>query len=241
MRPRIGIACSTMDEVEGRGVRRHHVPDPYVLRVVEAGGLPVLLPVVDPGLVGELLGLVDGLLVIGGDDVDPAAYDAPPHPQLGPVDPVRDRFEVALVRAAAAGDVPTFGICRGVQVMNVALGGTLIQHVPAEVDGALVHGGRYDVCHDVAVVPGSRLANLLGTTTVAVNSHHHQAIARPAPSLVVTARSSDGVVEAAEDPTRRLMLGVQWHPERMATADSTRRLFEALVTGAARATAAARR
>lgn len=240
MRPRIGIACSTMDEVEGHGVRRMNVPAPYVARVVEAGGLPVLLPVVDPGLVGELLALLDGLLVIGGDDVDPAAYGAAPHPDLGPVDAARDRFELALLRAAAAADLPTLGICRGLQVMNVAFGGTLIQHVPGEVEGALVHGGRYDACHDVAVVPGSRLASVLEATTAAVNSHHHQAVARPAPSLVVTARAADGVVEAAEDPTRRLLLGVQWHPERMEGADSTRRLFAALVAHA-RAAATPRR
>jgi putative glutamine amidotransferase len=235
MRPRIGIACSTMDAAEGRGVRRMQVPAPYVARVVEAGGLPLIFPVVDPSFVDDFLALVDGLLLVGGDDVDPAAYGAAPHPDLGPVDAERDRFEIALTRAAAARDVPTFGVCRGLQLMNVALGGTLFQHVPAEVPGALVHGGRYDVCHDVVVTPGSRLAAVLGVGRTDVNSHHHQAVAVPAPSLVVTATSSDGVVEAAEDASRRLFLGVQWHPERMASADSTRRLFATLVEEAGRA------
>ncbi|MFO0933639.1 MAG: gamma-glutamyl-gamma-aminobutyrate hydrolase family protein [Planctomycetota bacterium] len=237
MRPRIGIACSTMDAVDGRGVRRMHVPAPYVARVVEAGGLPLLFPVVDPAFVDDYLGLVDGLLLIGGDDVDPAAYGATPHPDLGPVDVERDRFEIALTRAAAARDVPTLGVCRGLQVMNVALGGTLLQHLPAEVPDVLVHGGRYDVCHDLAVVPGSRLARVLGVARTEVNSHHHQAVAMAAPSLVVTGTSSDGVVEAAEDASRRLFLGVQWHPERMEGADSTRRLFATLVEEAARAAA----
>lgn len=239
MKPRIGVACSTMDEVEGHGVRRHQVPAPYVERVVEAGGLPVLFPVVDPGLVPAYLALVDGLLVIGGDDVDPAAYGAAPHAALGPVDRARDRFELALVRAAAAGDVPTLGICRGLQVMNVALGGTLLQHVPEEVPGALPHGGRMDVAHDVTVEGRSALARIVGVTRLGVNSHHHQAIATPAPGLAVTARSDDGVVEAAEDPTRRLLLGVQWHPERMPGADSTRRLFATLIAASAARTGAA--
>lgn len=234
MRPRIGIACSTMDAVDGRGVRRMHVPAPYVARVVEAGGLPLVFPVVDPAFVGDYLDLVDGLLLIGGDDVDPAAYGATPHPDLGPVDVERDRFEIALTRAAAARDVPTLGVCRGLQVMNVAMGGTLLQHLPAEVPSALVHGGRYDVCHDLAVVPGSRLARVLGVARTEVNSHHHQAVATAAPSLVVTGTSSDGVVEAAEDASLRLFLGVQGHPERMEGADSTRRLFGTLVDEAAR-------
>jgi putative glutamine amidotransferase len=234
MKPVIGVTCSTMDAVEGRGVRRMQVPAPYVERVVEAGGLPLLLPVVEPALVADYLALVDGLVLVGGDDVDPALYGAPPHPDLGSVDPARDRFEIALLRAAAALDRPTLGICRGVQVMNVAFGGTLHQHLPATVPGALDHGGRFDASHGVSVVPGTRLAAILGAAEVAVNSHHHQAIERVAPSLVVSARAADGVVEGAEDPSRPFLVGVQWHPERLASAPATKRLFDALIAASRR-------
>jgi putative glutamine amidotransferase len=232
MKPRIGITCSTFDAVEGKGVRRMQVPAPYVRCVEEAGGLPIVLPIADPSTADEYLSLVSGLLVIGGDDVDPSLYGAAAHPDLGPVDPERDRFEIALVRAASRDRLPTLGICRGVQVMNVALGGTLFQHVPAEVPAALNHSGGYADVHDVAVVAGCRLAAVVGGTRLTVNSHHHQAIDRAAPGLVVTARSSDGVVEAAEAPGHPFLLGVQWHPERMGTADSTRKLFAAFVAAA---------
>lgn len=232
MKPRIGVTCSTMSPEEGGGVPRLQVPEAYVRRVEEAGGLPLILPIANPAWACDYLALVDGLLVIGGDDVDPELYGATPHPRLGPVDRTRDDFEIALVRAARRTGLPTFGICRGVQVMNVALGGTLVQHVPEEVPGALVHGGRADDAHGIAVTPGSRLADVVGVTAVDVNSHHHQAIAAAAPGFVVTARSPDGVVEAAEIPDLPFFLGVQWHPERMATSESTRRLFRRFVEAA---------
>jgi putative glutamine amidotransferase len=232
MKPRIGITCSTMDAKEGKGVARLHVPEPYVRCVEAAGGLPILLPVADPSTAEDYLSLVDGLLLIGGDDVDPSLYGAAEHPDLGPVDRSRDRFEIALIKAATRDRLPTLGICRGVQVMNVALGGTLFQHVPGEIPAALEHGGGYADVHDVAVVAGCRLAAAVGAARLTVNSHHHQAIDRAAPGLVVTARSSDGVAEAAEAPGHPFLVGVQWHPERMGGADSTRRLFAAFVEAA---------
>ncbi len=232
MRPRIGITCSTMDAVEGKGVRRLHVPEPYVRRVEEAGGMAWILPTTDPARAQVYLDLLDGVVLIGGDDVDPSLYGAAPHPELGPVDRARDDFEVALVRAAAAGRLPAFGICRGLQVMNVALGGTLHQHVPANVPGALIHGGHMDEAHPVAVVPGSRLDALLEARSVPVNSHHHQAVEHAAPGFLATAHTADGVVEAAELPAHPFFLGVQWHPERLADADATKRLFRAFVQAA---------
>ena len=240
MRPRIGITCSTMDAVEGRGVRRLHVPEPYVRRVEEAGGMAWILPTTDPARAPAYLELLDGLVLIGGDDVDPSLYGAAPHPELGPVDRARDDFEVALVRAVAASRLPAFGICRGLQVMNVALGGTLHQHLPDTVPGALVHGGKMDETHAVAVLSGSHLDRILGARTVAVNSHHHQAVERHAPGLLVTAHTSDGVVEAAELPTHPFFLGVQWHPERLPEADATKRLFRAFVQAAAARVASSR-
>jgi putative glutamine amidotransferase len=231
-RPRIGVTCSTMDETEGHGVRRLQVPEPYVRCVEAAGGLALLLPVTDPSRVPEVLPIVDGVLLVGGDDVDPALYGAVPHPRLGPVHRPRDLFEIEVVRQAAAGGVPTLGVCRGVQVMNVALGGTLHQHLPETVPTTLPHGGRFDEAHPVDVVPASRLAAILGRGPLSVNSHHHQSIERVAPGLAVTATAPDGVVEAAESPGPAFLLGVQWHPERLGSTDATRRLFAAFVAAA---------
>jgi putative glutamine amidotransferase len=231
-RPRIGVLCSTMTTPSG--ARRQHVPDAYVRRVEEAGGFPVLFPVADPAVVPEVLALVDGLLLVGGDDVDPAIYGAERPDLCEEFDRERDDFEIALVRAAAERGVPLLGVCRGLQVMNVALGGTLLEDVPALVPGALVHrlDGK-DGSHEISVSEGSRLHALLGAAALDVNSHHHQSLARTAGRLAVVARSPDGVVEAAEDAAHPFLLGVQWHPERMATADSTRRLFLGLVRAAA--------
>lgn len=232
MKPVIGLSCSTSTDPGARPVRRYSCPEPYVRRVEEAGGIPILLPTADPARVPLLLALVHGVVLIGGDDVDPSIYGAAPHPKLGDVDPARDAFEIAIARRAAADALPAFGICRGCQVMNVALGGTLVQHIPGEIEGALPHAGRYDAAHDVAVTPGTRLHRLLGKTRVAVNSHHHQSIGAPADGFDVTARTSDGVVEAAELPGHAFFLGVQWHPERMPDAEATRRLFRAFLEAA---------
>jgi putative glutamine amidotransferase len=233
MKPRIGITCGTMEATTPGGVRRFHCPEPYVKRVVEAGGFPLLLPTTDPSDAKRYLGLVDGLLLIGGDDVDPALYGEDRHPDLGVVDRPRDEFESALARLAADGQTPSLGICRGLQLLNVALGGSLFQHVPAQVAGSLDHRGTHaDVHHHVAVSPGSRLAKAIGSGSLEVNSFHHQAIARPATRLRVVARSADGVVEGVEDSGHPFLVAVQWHPERMPTADSSRRLFRAFIDAA---------
>ncbi len=232
MKPVIGLTCSTASEGGSKAVRRYSCPEAYVRRVEEAGGIPILLPVADPSRVPELVALVDGVILIGGDDVDPSMYGQPSHPRLGPVDRLRDEFEVAVARFAADESIPAFGICRGCQVMNVALGGTLIQDIPSEVDGALSHSGRSDSAHDAAVTPGTRLHRLLGKKVVSVNSHHHQSVGVPAEGFDVTARSADGVIEAAELPGHVFFLGVQWHPERMPKSESTRRLFRAFLEAA---------
>ena len=233
MKPVIGLSCSTSTEGAARPVRRYSCPEPYVRRVEEAGGIPILLPTADPSRVPGMLAVVHGVILIGGDDVDPSIYGAPPHLKLGPIDRARDDFEIAIARQAARDALPAFGICRGCQVMNVALGGTLIQHIPAEVDASLAHAGRYDAAHEVSVTPGTRLHRLLGKKTVSVNSHHHQSVRDPADGFDVTGRTKDGVVEAAELPGHAFFLGVQWHPERMPDSDATRRLFRAFLEAAA--------
>ena len=171
--------------------------------------------------IDRILGAVAGLVLTGGEDIVPAAYGGGPSPHLGRVNPARDRTEFAAVRAARDQRVPIFAICRGVQVLNVALGGTLIQDLPSERPSAISHDPERprDVrTHSVQIVPDSRLAQALGKTELAVNSVHHQAVDQVADTLVVTARAPDGVIEALETGRRDpwWVLGVQWHPEEFA-------------------------
>ena len=204
------------------------VPDAYVVAVEDAGGQVVLLPPGSETSV-ELLDLLDGLLLAGGADVDPGRYGAEVAPETAGLRPDRDRSELALAVAAARRDVPTLGVCRGMQVMVVAAGGRLLQHVPHIVghEGHRPAPGTYGE-HAVDVSPGTRLADVLGDRVV-VSSSHHQGV-EDSGSLVVSGHADDGVIEGVEDPTRRFALGVLWHPE---VRDDTR-LFEALVDAAAR-------
>jgi gamma-glutamyl-gamma-aminobutyrate hydrolase PuuD len=206
-------------------------PCDYVDSVRRAGGVPVLL---SPGesAIDEILSAINGLMVIGGGDVEPACYVSPGHPQIGGVDRERDEFEFALVRAAVERGVPFFGICRGAQVANVALGGSLIEHVPDAGDGSVPHatadGGFID--HAVMIASGSKLAAILGVATCAAPSSHHQAIRDVAPGLTVTAHAADGIIEAVELFRHRWFVAVQWHPERSAARDPLQqRLFDAFV------------
>lgn len=203
------------------------VPADYVRGVVRAGGAPVLVP---PGApVEETLSVVDGLVFTGGSDLDPTLYGAEAHPATGGVIRERDEFELELMRAALDRDLPMLAICRGSQVLNVALGGDLEQHVPdrvgtdthKQVDGVFAE-------HDVEVAPGTRLSGLLGERHD-VKSHHHQGFGRLGSGLREAAHAPDGTIEALESQDRRFTLGVLWHPE----AGDDRALFEALVTEAA--------
>lgn len=203
------------------------VPADYVRGVIRAGGAPLLVP---PGAdLDATLGAVDGLVFSGGSDLDPALYGAAPHPETGGVVRERDDFELALMRAALEQDMPMLAICRGSQVLNIALGGDLEQHVPDRV-GTDVHKQVNGVFaeHDVDVVRGSRLGSLLGDRHD-VKSHHHQGFGELGAGLQVSARAPDGTVEALEDPERRFTVGVLWHPE----AGEDLALFEALVEEAA--------
>jgi putative glutamine amidotransferase len=219
----------------------YELPGDYVDAVRRAGGIPLLIPAGEPRL-DALLALLDGLILSGGGDLDPAHYASPGHPAIYEVDPERDATELALARCAVAAGLPALCICRGLQVLNVALGGTLVEHLPDEVDGAVTH--RHEPSgptrHPIWPLPGTRLAALLGTSAFEATSWHHQAVRDLAPGLVSAARAADGTVEAVESPAYPGLLAVQWHPEMTAAGDlRQQRLFDAL-TAAAQAHCAAR-
>jgi putative glutamine amidotransferase len=206
----------------------------YVQAVQSAGALVVMLPpdqllLEDPA---EVLELLDGLVLAGGADIDPASYGAQAHPETLDTVPERDRFEIALVRAAIERELPVLGICRGMQLINVAYGGTLLQHLP-ERFGHHEHlrvPGTFDGAdHDVELLEGSLAAGAAGETRHATKSHHHQGVDRLGEGLRISGSSSmDGLPEAIEMPDRRFVLGVQWHPE----ADETSHVVGALVAEA---------
>ncbi len=244
-RPVIGLTV----DVETRAPARsgHRARPAYELRqaycdaVVAAGGLPLLLPH-QPDLAETYVAGLDGLIVTGGAfDVDPALYGAAArHPTVTTKDRRTD-FELAATRAALARDLPLLGICGGQQLLNVAFGGSLIQHIPDSVPEALAHeqpNDRGEPGHPVEIAAGSLLQRICGTTRMQVNSAHHQAVERPGEGLVVSARAPDGVVEAIEAPARAFCLGVQWHPE-YAVDPADARIFQALVAAAREAGAPA--
>ena len=207
----------------------------YARAVQRAGGMPVVLPPLAPDEVPELAARLEGLCLSGGPDLDPAAYHARADDELGPIEPDLDHWEIALVRQSERRGVPMLGICRGCQVLNVARGGTLHQHLPAVTDGSVDH--RQDApgnqpTHAVDVAPESLLATLLGATHLDVNSFHHQAADRIGSGLRPVAWSPDGVVEGIEDPDAEFVLGVQWHAETLIDRPEHCRLFEALVEAA---------
>lgn len=218
------------------GAERTGVNGSYVRSVLAAGGVPIILsPILGPSYAARALDGADGLLLTGGEDIHPAWYGAEPSPHLYPPSRERDLFELALFAAARQRELPILGICRGIQLVNVALGGTLVQDLPSERPGAIPHdpGAARDArTHDVRLQEGSRAAAALGRTRVTVNSFHHQAIDRLASGLVATGWTEDGLIEAVETgPGTPWLLAVQWHPEEMhADARAPERgLFRALV------------
>jgi len=203
------------------------VPASYVRAIERVGGRPVLIPPSEDG-VEETLAAVDGLLFSGGSDLDPELYDQEPHEATFGVVTERDRAELALLQAALARDMPVLAVCRGSQVLNVARGGDLVQHLPDVVgDDKHKHTPGTFADHDVTLEPGTRLAALLGERAP-VKSHHHQGFGRLGKGLRVAAHAEDGTIEAVEDPSHRFALGVLWHPE----AGEDLKLFEELVSAA---------
>lgn len=235
VRPLIGISTETADVTRYWGTEAHHVIDAhYAAAVRAAGALPVLLPVGDPAEAATLCQRIDGLLLTGGNDVDPACYGqaAQPVPTGGDHDPSRDRFELALARQAIESGLPTLAICRGLQVVNVACGGTLIQHLDDHPDTPSEPGGDDTVSHAITMEAGSRLAARHPSLQL-VNSYHHQAVDRPGSGVQVVARAEDGVVEAIEVDGADQLVAVQWHPEVLLGLPEHLALFEWLAAMAA--------
>ena len=235
--PLIGISTGRVSEPD---VQRDQVaaPESYLRAVMAAGGIPLLIP---PRLAREQLAAtlarLDGLVLIGGSDLDPALYAGKSHPRVYGVDRERDALDLNLIQLAVEQARPFLAICRGIQAVNVALGGTLYSDVADQHPGALRHDWypnvpRGHLAHTVRIEPGSKIAAILGGTDFQVNSLHHQAVERPAPGLRVTAWAPDGLVEALELPGHPFGVAVQWHPEWLQEHAPQRALFSALIAAA---------
>ncbi|MGE5654042.1 MAG: gamma-glutamyl-gamma-aminobutyrate hydrolase family protein [Bacillota bacterium] len=226
-KPLIGISCSfnSKESQYAMGVT-------YVESVKKAGGIPVMLTFVEGDDVHELLEHLDGVLFSGGPDMDPSFFGEEPHQRLGGISPERDAFEVEACREAMAMGLPILGICRGCQLINVVAGGNLVQDIPAQVPGAIKHGQdapRWHASHTARIRPGTKLASILESDKISVNSYHHQSVKDVAPNWLVSAVAADGVIEAIEDPNQPFCLGIQWHPECFYEYTAFDALFRAFV------------
>lgn len=233
MKPLIGIPTRTMQE---ETIVRYAGLATYTRAVDEAGGIPVFIPLnLSHDTLRALFDKLDGLLIQGGVDVHPREYGEPVEPFCGEIDLARDAVELQLLRWAFAENKPTLGICRGIQMMNVAAGGSLYQDIPAQLGSPIQHqhvkGNPYDFhAHPIELEANSQLANALGTTRLEVNSLHHQALKQIAPGFRVVARAPDGVIEGIEATQARFALGVQFHPEWMLDDDPRMSgIFEAFI------------
>ena len=227
-RPLIGITMSSEPDPKGKsefGTLKLHAN--YAQGVIDAGGLPLMLA--PQAEIDQLLGLLDGWLIPGGDDIDPSAYGQERHPQATLIDRDRYAFESALYRAAPS-QLPIFGICYGCQFVNVQHGGTLHQHLPDVVGHEEHTGGSLA---EYKVGPGTKLAAILGASSAPGKSYHHQAVDRLGSGLVASARHEDGTIECVEAVDRPWVVAAQWHPERTLDDESSRRLFKAFVEAAA--------
>ncbi len=238
--PIIGITAGLMTDQQDYGlVTRHRVTADYSEAVLAAGGVPIILPPQD-GTVDAILDIVDGLIFSGGADIDPALYgDTEVHPATYDISAERDRFEIELMNSAIQQDIPILCICRGIQVLNVALGGSLVQHIDDQVENPLAHRQQEagfqgnESSHDVTFIEGSLSARVFESAGVAANSLHHQSLGTPATTVVVEGVTADGVIESVSVPSCSFVLGLQWHPEMLfKTMPGQLRPFEALVTAA---------
>lgn len=245
MKPLVGITPSPSVDEMGHGTfYRYCLSRTYVDSVRSAGGIPIILPT-DATDLDETFSRLDGVLISGGGDLDPALYgDDVIHERTYGIDDERDTYELRVVRYAVENDIPTLCICRGIQVMAVAMGGTLIQDIAAQVADAIEHRQHHtgrtrdDVGHEVTIADSNPLRDLVGSTGFEVNSFHHQSVKEPGDDLMIVASAEDGVIEALWHPGMRFGLGVQWHPEMLAHLFPRHAaLFDSFVSAAARAPA----
>ena len=242
-RPIIGVPTQTLEEIPGELPRCWVMSQQYVRVLVEAGAVPWIIPLLrgDEATLRSIYERLDGVFLPGGVDLDPAAYQEQPSSLCGRIDPDRDEVELALTRWAMEDHKPLLAVCRGIQVLNVAAGGTVHQDLATGLPGSLKHdywptpGGytRDHLAHEVRLATDTRLARLLGTATIRVNSMHHQGIKRVADGLRPNAVAPDGLIEGLESPNGHFLLGVQWHPESLVDRDpAMRRLFTAFIEAA---------
>lgn len=212
---------------------------PYLDSVQQVGAVPLIIAPMSTETIETVLDTIDALCLSGGQDLDPSTYGQPPHEKLGPTELATDRFELALARAADARGMPILAICRGMQVLNVARGGTLHQHIP-DVFGEETVSHRqqtlgHHTSHEVEIEPGTKLAGVIGQRQTEVNSFHHQSVEQLGAGLRVSARSPEGIVEAVEAVDRDYLVGVQWHAESLTNREEQEALFKGLVDAARRA------
>ena len=229
MRPLIGVTPLLDTKLDSYWM----LPD-YMQGIQRAGGMPVMLPFQhDPESIDQMVALCDGFVFTGGEDIDPAYYHTEREPVCGVSLPERDELETRLLRAALAADKPVLAICRGMQLLNVVLGGTLWQDLPSQRPGEVSHsqGKPYGAAtHTVELVPDTPLRELLGVDRIGVNTRHHQGVRDLAPSLAVMGTAPDGLIEAVCLPGQRFVWAVQWHPEHMAPEDAnSERIFRAFL------------
>jgi len=235
MKPLIGISTNQSKNVYGQPTVA--LMQSYVNAVIQAGGVPVLIPsMIHEDGWDALYARLDGILLSGGADIAIEHFSGEPHPRVEGVDPDRDSIEIKMVQAAVEDDKPFLGICRGAQVINVGLGGTLYTHIPDQVPNALDHaypGNRRTVLvHEVKLEEGTHIAEVMGEPILQVNSLHHQGLKDIAPSLRVTGYAPDGLIEAVELPDHPFGIAVQWHPEWLTDQQPTRNLFKKFVEAA---------
>jgi putative glutamine amidotransferase len=245
-RPVVGIPTQTLQSLGGVSAEippSWVMSQRYILTLTAAGAIPWLIPLVDDGTLRGIYEQLDAVFLPGGADIDPATYGAEPHPLCDKTDRERDRVEVALARWALEEEKPVLGVCRGMQLINVAAGGSLYQDIAQELPGALKHdyfpfrGQSYTrdfLAHEVRVTGGTRLAQLMGAGPLRVNSMHHQGVKTLGHGLLPTAVAPDGLVEAIEGDRDGYLVAVQWHPEALTDNDArTRAMFSDFIAAAA--------
>lgn len=216
MRPVIGIAPSIEN-----GSNMHFMNNDNVNAIKEAGGIPFILPYgYETDIISQTAEMIDGLYLTGGNDIDPTLFDEEPHPKLGEINPVRDFYEIALINKMLEMDKPILGVCKGCQMINIALNGDMYQDIYTQIDNALLqhsqNAPQEHGSHFVNIQPDSLLKTIIGKEQMKVNSRHHQANRKPGENMIHSGVANDGVIEASESTVHHFVLGLQWHPENMA-------------------------